>query len=81
MNVIVKKNKADLQLFLDTLLEIIDDWGTIVLPELISINKTWKKYTQSKDEQSYITVNKIKDQEEEILSNPNSIFISLLIWK
>lgn len=78
MKVIGRNNKAELQFFFDTLQEIIQEWWEIVLPELLSINKTDTKFSK-KNGKTYITVNEVKEWQE-YLEDPNSIFISLIIW-
>lgn len=78
MKVIWRNNKAELQFFFDTLQEIINEGWEIVLPEILSINKTWTKFIKNWDT-SYITINEVKEWKE-LLDDPKSIFISLIIW-
>lgn len=78
MKVIRKENKSELQFFFDTLLEIVNEWGEITFPEILSINKTWTKYLKNW-EISYITINEVKEWKK-LLEDPKSVFISLIIW-
>ena len=78
MKVIWRNNKAELQFFFDTLQEIINEGWEIVLPEILSINKTWTKFIKNWDT-SYITINEVKEWKE-LLDDPKSIFIWLIIW-
>lgn len=78
MKVIGPSNKAELQFFFDTLLEVINEGGTIILPEIVSVNQTGQKYIK-KWQHSYITVNEINEWKE-TLDDPKSVFISLIVW-
>lgn len=79
MKVIKKENKWELQFLFDSLEEILNDWGQIIIPKMLSVNKTGDKYIKNWDE-SFLTIQEIKEWKD-LLYNPDSLFISLIVWK
>lgn len=74
---ITKRNSWDLEYLFDELRRVIDEGWEIIRPKLLSINHTDKKYSQDGGK-SYITVQETLEWEE-IIENPKTIFLSLLI--
>lgn len=77
MKTITKDNIQELQIVLDTLLDIVNSGGQVIVPKLLTVNQTGSKWTEDVDQETYVTVN--QTNVAGVLKDPNTLYINFIV--
>ena len=81
VKIIDKNNKKDFSFLSDVLSELIEDWYTIEIPELLSLNKLDNKYVKKEGNKCILLAWELTEDSYKKIDKDNSLVMTLVITK